>query len=106
MHAPRPFRHLAALSALLLVSACAGPENAGGGYSTVRADITYDANDRRTREWDALMVALDRCHARGYQDAQIASAPETRCLENAPGGCRRTRAHLVWDCIGMGYQPN
>ena len=106
MLSTRPPRHPAALSLLLLVSACAGPENADGGYSTVQADITYDANDRRTREWDALMVALDRCHDRGYQDAQIASAPETRCLENAPEGCRRTQAHLVWDCIGMGYQSN
>ena len=96
----------AALSALLAAFACAGPENANGGYAVVYTPITYGTQDRRAREWQALMVALDRCHSQGYADAQAAAPPETRCLENGPDGCRRTEAHLSWDCIGMGYQPN
>jgi hypothetical protein len=100
------FRHLAALSALLLACACAGPQNEGGGYLVVTTDITYGGSDRRAREWNALMAALDRCHGQGYVDAQRAGPPETHCLENGPDGCQRFSAHINWDCIGMGYQPN
>jgi hypothetical protein len=106
MPGSRAFRCLAALSALLAACACTPQANNNGGYSEVQTDITYGANDRRAREWDALMAALDRCHVQGYADAQRAVAPQTRCLDNGPDGCRRYAAHLSWDCIGMGYQPN
>ena len=95
-----------ALSALFLTAGCAGAENAGGGFLVVQSDITYGPHDQRVREWRALMAALDRCHGQGYADAQAANPPETRCIESGPEGCRRTLAHLSFDCIGMGYQPN
>ena len=96
----------AAFGALFLAFACAGPGNEGGGWLVVDSDITYGPQDRRSQEWHALMAALDRCHGQGYADAQAAAPPQTRCLESGPDGCRRTEAHLSWDCIGMGYQPN
>lgn len=97
---------IGALSALLLAMACAGPENAGGGFLVVHSDATYGPQDRRAREWDALMAALDRCHSQGYVDAQPAAPPDRRCLDTGPEGCRRTLAHFSWDCVGMGYQSN
>lgn len=98
---------LCSLAAVMLLASCAGGRGSGDdGYAHVEADITYGAHDQRAREWDALMVALDRCHQQGYADAQAAAAPQTRCLENGPDGCQRSAAHITWDCIGMGYQPN
>jgi hypothetical protein len=99
------FFRVAALSILLLGPACTAQDK-DGGYRVVSMTVTYDAQDRRAREWDALMKALDECHGGGFADAQPAAAPETRCVENGPDGCARTQAHLSWDCIGMGYQPN
>ena len=104
MPAIRVITFPAALGALFLAFACAGPS--GGGWLVVDSDITYGPQDRRAQEWHALMAALDRCHGQGYADAQAAAPPQTRCLESGPDGCRRTEAHLSWDCIGMGYQPN
>jgi hypothetical protein len=105
-----PARHdLTAAGAVILLLSLAGcaPQQADdNGYRVVSQDITYGPNDRRDREWRALMAAMDRCHAGGFGDAQPAAAPETRCLETGPGGCTRFAAHLSWDCIGMGYQPN
>lgn len=95
---------LAALSPLLLVPSCAGKDD--GGYRIVSMTVTYEVGDRRAREWDVLLKALDQCHSGGFADAQPAGPPETRCLENGPDGCRRTEARLSFDCVGMGYQPN
>ena len=92
--------------ALFLLAGCAPQQSSNKGYMVVDTDITYGALDRRDREWHALMAALDRCHSQGYADAQRAAAPQTRCLDSGPDGCRRFAAHLSWDCIGMGYQPN
>jgi hypothetical protein len=97
---------IAVLSLLLFACACTGQGNENGGYLAVTADITYGVSDRRAREWNALMAALDRCHGQGYVDAQPAGPPETHCLESGPDGCRRFAAHLSWDCVGMGYQTN
>lgn len=96
---------VAALSLLLLAPACTAPDK-DDGFRTVSMTVTYDANNRRTREWNALMKALDQCHSGGFADAQRAGPPETRCLESGPDGCRVTEARISWDCIGMGYQPN
>lgn len=104
-----PHRTLAALLLLLAVplAACAPqPTDADGGYSVVRLDITYTPADQRDRQWRALMTAMDRCHQGGFTDAQPAHPPQTRCLETAANGCTRFAAHLVYDCIGMGYQQN
>jgi hypothetical protein len=90
---------------LLLLGACA-PQQPGNGYRVVAADITYGPNDRRDREWRALMTAMDRCHQGGFTDAQPDRPPQSQCLENDPGGCTRFAEHLAWDCIGMGYQQN
>ena len=95
-----------AIVTALLLSGCATRQNDDAAYRTVHMDITYGPHDKRDREWNALMVALDRCHRDGYSDAQPAAKPETRCLDNGPDGCLRFTASLRWDCIGMGYQPN
>jgi hypothetical protein len=96
---------VAALSMLLFAPACSAPGK-NDSFRVVSATITYVAQDRRTSEWNALLKALDQCHGGGFADAQPAGPPETRCLQNGPDGCRLTQAHLSWDCIGMGYQPN
>lgn len=97
-------RRLAALGVLLLLFACAPQSDTG--YRVVTADVTYGPNDRRDREWRALMTAMDRCHLGGFSDAQPDRPPQTRCLESGAGGCTRFAEHLAWDCIGMGYQQN
>lgn len=98
------------LLAVLFLAACAPQQTNDaddeGGYRVVRLDITYTPADQRDRQWRALMTAMDRCHLGGFTDAQPAHPPETRCLENGASGCTRFAAHLVYDCIGMGYQPN
>ena len=102
---PSPLsRRLAALTMLLLSSACAPGSDTG--YRVETADITYGPNDRRDKEWRALMTAMDSCHAGGFADAQPDKPPVTRCLESGAKGCTRFAEHLAWDCIGMGYQPN
>jgi len=94
--------------ALLLAVALAScaPQQTNDGYRVETADITYGPNDRRDQEWHALMKAMDSCHAGGFSDAQPDRPPQTRCIEQGPGGCTRYAAHLTYDCIGMGYQSN
>ena len=96
----------AALILVLAVGACAASQTGDDGYKVVQQDITYGLNDKRDREWRALMVAMDQCHQGGFTDAQPAAPPQTRCLESGTGGCVRFAAHLSWDCIGMGCQSN
>ena len=96
---------LAASSVVLLLAACA-PQPSNSGYRVVAADITYGPNDRRDREWRALLTAMDRCHRDGFTDAQPDRPPQSQCLENGATGCTRFAEHLAWDCIGMGYQQN
>ncbi len=105
MSRPPVARHPAALSALLLIAACA-PGHGDDGYRVVAADITYGAADQRDQEWRALMRAMDECHNGGFSDAQPATPPKARCLESDAGGCTRFAEHLAFDCIGMGYQAN
>lgn len=99
-----PLVPLAFLALLPLAGCDTGQGTAG--YKVVAADITYGPADRRDQEWRALMKAMDSCHAGGYSDAQPDRAPQTRCIEQGPGGCTRYAAHLAYDCIGMGYQSN
>ena len=97
---------LIAACALLLLAACAPQDNDNGGYKVVSQDITYAPGGERDQEWRALMKAMDACHGSGFSDAQPAARPQSRCVEPGPGACARFAAHLSWDCIGMGYQPN
>lgn len=106
MSAARNASRPAALILVLAICACAARHTGDDGYKVVQQDVTYGPNDRRDREWRALMVAMDECHQSGFTDAQPATAPQIRCLEIDEGGCVRFSAHLSWDCIGMGYQPN
>jgi hypothetical protein len=102
---PRPPLAPLAFIAFLPLAGCdAGLGDTG--YKVVAADITYGPGDKRDREWNALMKAMDTCHNSGFTDAQPAVPPKTQCLESGPNGCTRFAAHLTFDCIGMGYQSN
>jgi hypothetical protein len=106
MYATRNASRLAALILGLAICACAARHTGDDGYKVVQQDVTYGPNEKRDREWRALMVATDECHQSGFTDAQPTAAPQTRCLDIGESGCVRFSAHLSWDCIGMGYQSN
>jgi hypothetical protein len=95
---------LFAAAAALLAGCGAPPEN--GGYKVVRESYDYGAADQHSQQWNSQSAALEKCHQSGFTNAEPAAAPSTQCLEGADGGCRRWRASIAYDCVGMGWQDN
>lgn len=73
-------------------------------YKVITVSYDYAGKDKSTRGWRAFMEALDRCHLSGYQDAQLAKAPQSQCKQLKENGCAQYHVTLDYDCIGMGYQ--
>jgi hypothetical protein len=92
------------LAATLFVWGCAQQGGTEQGYRVVQVSYQFEADNRQTREWRALLHALDECHLHGYQDAQPVGPPQTICQETVAQKCVRFQASVSYDCIGMGYQ--
>jgi len=75
-------------------------------YQTVKVSYAYKPNDKSTSEWRASLLALDKCHNDGYQDAYPVGRPAVICAQSAAGECTHFQASAAYDCVGMGYQSN
>ena len=95
-------RTVATVAAFAGLAACASGQNAQ--YKVVTVSYEASASDDSARSWRALMEALDRCHLGGYQDAQLADAPQRVCKTGDENNCALFRVTLKYDCIGLGYQ--
>jgi uncharacterized protein YceK len=72
----------------------------------VTVSYVYDANDQAANAWRAFMIALDKCHNDGYQDAFLVGPPAARCDRSSGNTCVHFAADASYDCVGLGYQAN
>jgi hypothetical protein len=93
------------LAALILplLSCCGSAQSSSdSGYKTVQSSYDYSGDNKRTREWRALMTALDKCHQGGFNNAELAGPEQTTCMQGSANGCVSYHATQVYDCVGMG----
>jgi YecR-like lipoprotein len=93
------------MPAVVMLAACTA-QRSDQGQVIVTVSYRYGESDESTRQWRALLNALDQCHLKGYKDAQPVSPPETICEKAGESSCLRFRATVSYDCFGMGYQTS
>ena len=86
----------------LLTYGCGAGTAADAGYKTVEVSYAYDAQNQETRKWRALMTALDKCHAGGFNNAAPAKPPDLICTVTKADICTTYHVIQVYDCYGMG----
>lgn len=93
---------LAIVALPLFTCCCIAQSSADSSYKTVQMSYDYGGSNKQTRQWRALMLALDKCHASGFNNADPAGPPQIMCMENGTDGCLSYHATQTYDCMGMG----
>jgi hypothetical protein len=93
------------LGMVLILSGCAA-QNTAKEYYAVKVSYAYAANGQSVSAWRAFMVALDKCHNEGYQDAYPAGQPAADCDRSSGNVCVHFVAHASYDCVGQSYQTD
>lgn len=93
------------LGMMVILPGCA-PQTAVNRDYAVKVSYEYAMNDQSASAWRAFMIALDKCHDEGYQDAYPAGQPRTSCDRSSGNGCIHFVADASYDCVGLSYQPN
>ena len=84
---------------------CATQTAAKQNYA-VNVTYQYAADDQPASAWRAFMIALDKCHKEGYQDAYPAGQPVGSCDRASGNACAAFTARQSYDCVGQSYQAN
>jgi hypothetical protein len=93
------------LGLALVLPGCAAQTAAKQDYA-VKVSYKYAANDQSASAWRAFMIALDKCHDEGYQDAYPAGQPRASCERSSGNTCIHFAADATYDCVGLSYQTN
>ena len=93
------------IASAALFSGCASQTRGDRDYA-VNVPYAYAPADRSASAWRAFMIALDKCHNEGYQDAYLVGQPMTNCDRSSGNACVHFAANASYDCVGMGYQAN
>jgi hypothetical protein len=93
------------LGMALILSGCAARNAAKEDYA-VEVSYAYATNGQSAGAWRAFMIALDKCHNEGYQDAYPAGQPIADCDRSSGNVCVHFVARASYDCVGQSYQTN
>ena len=72
----------------------------------VKVAYAYAVDGKSASAWRAFMIALDKCHNEGYQDAYPAGQPAVSCDRSSGNACVHYIANASYDCVGLSYQTH